>query len=288
MRNFNHHPGHPTRNGRAGTLWLAACSSVLAGAFPLGRTLAADPTGQKPASGGDRQATPQVALEETRMALAKWIETQQIISREELEWQQGREILVGRLELVKQEIALLEAKLGEATSALAKGEEKRAALAATDQELAGQQARLALAATGLEDRVKFLLGSLPGPLREKLAPLAGRMPEKPAETKVSAAERFQNVIGILNEIDKANSEISVAYEVRTLSNGKRSEVQALYVGLGQAYYVSASGEAGIGRPASDGWAWEQADALGDDVRRALEIFQGKHTPAFVPLPARIQ
>src|SRR5207247_937779 len=37
-------------------------------------------------------------LEETRLTMGKWIETQQMISKESKDWQQGKEILLGRLE----------------------------------------------------------------------------------------------------------------------------------------------------------------------------------------------
>ena len=114
------------------------------------------------------------------------------------------------------------------------------------------------------------------------------MPADPATTRVSAAERFQNVLVILNGVNKANQEITVSYEVQTLADGRPSEVKAIYVGLAQAYYVSASGGAGIGRPTADGWKWESSQLIGGDVLMALEILEGKHTPAFVPLPVRIQ
>ena len=49
-------------------------------------------------------------LEETRLTMDKWLETQQIISKERKDWQQGKEILLGRLELVKKEVATIEEK----------------------------------------------------------------------------------------------------------------------------------------------------------------------------------
>ena len=66
------------------------------------------------------------------------------------------------------------------------------------------------------------------------------------------------------------------------------EVKVLYVGLAQAYYVSARGEAGVGRPSEDGWKWEPLKKGSREVLAAQEIFQGKQTPAFVPLPVKIQ
>jgi hypothetical protein len=114
------------------------------------------------------------------------------------------------------------------------------------------------------------------------------MPEDAAKTRVSAAERFQNVLGILNELNKANNDISVNVEVRDLGDGKKSEVQAIYIGLTQAYYISARGEAGIGRPTPDGWKWEPSKAISREVLAALEIIQGKQSPAFVPLPVKLK
>jgi hypothetical protein len=129
---------------------------------------------------------------------------------------------------------------------------------------------------------------VPAPLQEKLQPLFQRLPEDPVNTKVAVAERFQNVLGILNEINKSNNEITVGFEVRTLADGRPSEVQSLYVGLAQGYYLSARGEAGIGRPTVDGWSWVSSKAVAPDVLMALEILQGKQTPAFVPLPVKMQ
>lgn len=247
-------------------------------------------------SGTDAQ-TPQdsssnaTTLEETRLTLGKWIETQQIISKERTEWQQGKEILLGRLELVKAEIASLEEKIAQAQSSVDDANTRRDALLAENKALKSTGTQLAEAVTRMEVEARRLFKTLPEPIQTKLQPLYQRMPEDPATTKVSAAERFQNVLGILNELNKANNEITVNYEVRTLADGKRSEVKAIYVGLAQAYYVSARGEAGIGRPpqaGEDGWAWQASPAAANDVVMALEILEGKHTPAFVPLPVKLQ
>lgn len=227
-------------------------------------------------------------LEETRVTMSKWIETQQIISKERKEWQQGREILAGRLELVKQEVLEAEGKIKQAEAAVAESEKKKQELFAENDRLKAAAAQLVAAVSGMENEVKRLHKKLPEPVQTKLQPLFQRIPSDPATTKVSIAERFQNVLGILNEVNKQNSEIAVNYEVRTLSDGKPAEVKVIYVGLAQAYYVSAKGEAGIGRPSEDGWKWEPSKAIAADVLQAIEIIQGKHSPAFVPLPVKLQ
>jgi hypothetical protein len=259
------------------TLALTAVASLVC--------VAAGPAGQ--ARGGDgEQATP--SLEEARLTLGKWIETQQIISRERKEWQQGKEILLGRLELIRQEVAALKEKIAQASSGAAEVEGKRAELLAEHERVEAANARLHALVSVMEGEVRRIARSLPDPTRARVQMLLQRMPEDPASTTVSAPERFQNVLGFLNELNKANNEINVSYEVRQMADGRPAEVRVLYVGLAQAYYVGASGEAGIGRPTPEGWQWEPSKAIAGEVLTALEIIQGKHTPAFVPLPARVQ
>ena len=238
--------------------------------------------------GGAQSTTAPGTLEETRLALGKWIETQQIISRERNDWQQSKEVLLGRLEVVKQEIELLEKKIDEAEDAVADADRKEYQLLAQNSVLEDVGRQLTEAVTGMEAEVRAMFPALPEPIQTKLQPLHQRIPSDPTNTRVSVAERFQNVLGILNELNKANNEITVSYEVHTLGDGRPSEVKAIYVGLAQAYYVSGGGEAGIGRPTSEGWKWEPSSAAADDILIALEILEGKHTPAFVPLPVRVQ
>ena len=249
--------------------------------------LAALAAGQDAASGGDAAATTPT-LEETRLSLGKWIETQQIISRERNDWQQGREILQDRVALVKKEVTTLQEGIAQAQSGVHDSEAKRDELRAENEQLKAASAQLVTAVQGMEAEIRRLYPSLPDPIQIRLQPLFQRIPAEGVETHVSAAERFQNVLGILNELNKANNDIAVSYEVRTMADGRTAEVKVIYVGLAQAYYVSARGEAGIGRPSADGWVWEPAPAVAADVLSALEILQGKQSPAFVPLPVKLQ
>lgn len=228
------------------------------------------------------------SLDDTREILGKWIETQQIISQERAEWQQAREMLTARAELIKAEIASLEEKIVQAQASVDEANRKRDAALAENAALKEVGGQLTAAVTRMEGEVRRLFKVLPEPLQTRLVPLSQRIPEDAATTRVSSAERFQNVLGILNEVNKANNEITVSYEVHNLASGKPSEVQAIYVGLAQAYFVAGSGEAGIGRPDAEGWTWEPSKAIGRDVLTALEIIQGKHPPQFVGLPLKMQ
>ena len=228
------------------------------------------------------------SLEETRLTLSKWIETQQIISKERNDWQQGKEILQSRIELVGKEVGVLNEKITQSQAAVVESNTKRDQLIAENDLLKSSTAQLANAVTVMEEQVRKLSKLMPEPVAARLLPLLQRIPADPTNTRVSTAERFQNVLGILTELNKVNSELAVTYEIKTLADGSSSEVQVLYIGLAQAYYISPRGEGGIGRPTEDGWKWEPAPATSNSILKALEIIQGKETPTFVPLPMKIQ
>ena len=237
----------------------------------------------------ESDATPKApTLEETRLTLSKWIETQQIISKERNDWQQGKEILEGRIDLVGKEVSVLKERIAQSEAAVAESDRKKQELVAQNDRLKETTGKLDAAVAEMEARIRSLARLMPQPVAAKLQPLLQRIPADGAPSRVSTAERFQNVLGILNELNRANSEITVAYEVRTLADGSSSEVQVIYVGLAQAYYISPRGEAGIGRPSEDGWKWAPAPEAAGSILLALEIIQGKHSPSFVPVPVDIR
>jgi hypothetical protein len=227
-------------------------------------------------------------LEELRLTMDKWIETQQIISKERKDWQQGKEIILNRTELVKKEISFLEEKIKQAQDGVTGANSKRAELESENETLKVTAQQLTDSVAIVEDRIRSMHKLLPEPVKERLLPLYQRVPEDSSKTRVSIAERYQNALGILNELNKANNEITVTYEVRTLAGDKPAEVKTVYVGLGQAYYVSAGGEAGIGRPAESGWAWEPSKSVSREILGVLDILSGKQSPAFVRLPVKME
>lgn len=189
---------------------------------------------------------------------------------------------------MQQELAALEERIAQAEASAAEVDAQRGELTAENQRLQDISGRLTQAVTGLERQLPPLFNATPEPIRPQLEVLYRRIPEDAATTRVSVAERYQNVLGILSLLGKANHEITTGYEVRKLADGSSVEVQALYVGLAQAYYVSARGDAGAGHPTPEGWRWEPSTAIAGDVLESLEILQGKQTPAFVSLPVKLQ
>jgi hypothetical protein len=229
-------------------------------------------------------ATPEGA----RASLAKWVEAQQLIAKEKQDWQQGQQILQSRIEAVNGEIAALSERLAESRRNAAESNGKRAHDVAENEAMQRAGSEMSSRVTGLEAGLRTLEARLPEPLLQKVKPLFDRMPADAQATSVSLAERYQNVVGILNEVGKFNNDITMVTEVRTLSDGKPAEVRTVYVGLAQAYFVSPKGDAGIGSPGATGWDWVPAREIAPQIDETVEMLQNKAKPRFVSLPVKVQ
>jgi hypothetical protein len=228
-------------------------------------------------------------IDGVRDTMGKWVETRRVISKERQEWVLGREMLDERIKLVEREIASLREKIDQARTNIDEADTKRAELTEDNDRLKSAGAWLTDVTTDLEARTAALNRQLPDPIRERIKPLSQRLPDDPNETKLSLSQRFQNVIGILNEINKFNRGIEVTSEVRTLADGSVAEVTALYVGLGQAYYTGANRTvAGVGRPGQDGWVWQPSGDAAAAVADAVAILKNEQVASFVPLPITVQ
>jgi hypothetical protein len=158
-----------------------------------------------------------------------------------------------------------------------------------NERLKSSSAALVDLASKLEQRTLALLARSPEPIRERVKPLSQRLPKAGEPAKESLSARFQNVVGILNELNKFHREITVTSEVRTLGDGRSAEVTVIYVGASIAFYASADGKAaGVGTSTAEGWNWSSADALAPDVNKAIAILKNETVAEFVQLPLRVQ
>lgn len=227
-------------------------------------------------------------IDNTRSALEKWVETRRIISREKRDWKVGKEMLEERISLVQREIDSLREKITEAEKSITEADKKRADLVAENEKLKEASAALGDTAGRLETRTQALLEKLPDPIVQRVKPLSQRLPEDPARTELTLSERFQNVVGILNEINKFDMDITIVSEVRSFEDGTSAEVTAMYVGLGQGYYVGGDDRiAGRGTATADGWTWTPVNDAAGRIRKAIAVTRNEQVATFVQLPVVI-
>jgi hypothetical protein len=226
---------------------------------------------------------------EGRAALEKWVETKRLICKESQDWRAERALLEDRIQLVRRETETLKEAATQVSSGIGEADQKLAASTAKIDELKAATAGLGLDIVRLEAGVLTLLGRAPTPIIERVKPLSQRIPKPGAETRMGLSERFQNVIGILNEVNKFSREITVASEVRDQPDGGKAEVTVLYLGIARAYYCNAaSGLAGIGRPGPAGWVWEPHKGLAQAVVDTIAIYRNEKPAGYVLLPGAAQ
>jgi chromosome segregation ATPase len=225
-------------------------------------------------------------LAERRAALEKWMDTRRMISAERQDWRVARELLQDRADALRRDVDAWREKIGQVAQEIATAERESTELEAKRTALQEGVAGVAETLARLERELRATLARCPAPLQERVKLLSERLPDDSANTKASLGERAQNVVGILNEIDKFAREITVSSEVRELADGSSAEVTVLYVGLGQAYYCNAMrGVAGIGRPGAAGWEWEPRNEIVEAVAAAVAVYRNERPAAYVVLPA---
>lgn len=225
---------------------------------------------------------------ETRSTLEKWVETRQLISRTRADWLNSKEMLQQNAQLFERELQAVREQSAKLTTNNSQIDKERREAESAKQAAEESLGRARLFASEFETQVRALVPSFPAPLQEALKPLLLRIPTD-ANTKMTSAERMQVLVGILNEVDKFNSAISVFNEKQRNAKGEEMAVETVYVGLGAAYFANEAGDfAGLGSPGANGWEWQMRNDLGPSVREVIRIYRNEHPAQFVSLPAVIR
>ncbi len=229
-------------------------------------------------------------FEEARTHIEKWVQTRQLIARRDADWRVERENIGQSVGLLQREIDLLKEAIdkSEQVDSEADAEKKRITLSLEDLKKANKVVDAAL--WGMERQALALMTSFPDPLKDRTSNVRSRIPLKKEDLRGrSAAERMQNVVAMLNEADRFNSAITLAIEVRKDAEGKDRQVQALYLGLGHAYYADQGGSfAGVGVPGAEGWTWTVNAELGSTIRKVIDIYENERKAKFIAIPVNIQ
>jgi len=229
-------------------------------------------------------------FEEARTHIEKWVQTRQLIARRDADWRVERQNIGQSVGLLQREIDLLKEAIdkSEQVDSEADAEKKRITLSLEDLKKANKVVDAAL--WGMERQALALMTSFPDPLKDRTSNVRSRIPLKKEDLRGrSAAERMQNVVAMLNEADRFNSAITLAIEVRKDAEGKDRQVQALYLGLGHAYYADQSGSfAGVGVPGAEGWTWTVNAELGSTIRKVIDIYENERKAEFIAIPVNIQ
>lgn len=233
-------------------------------------------------------ALSETKFEGARATLEKWAETRQLFSREKADWGFDKEALEQQIALLEKEQQLLKEQIAKAEATATQADKERERLIEENEALSAASGTIRASLVVLEKRLLELSKTFPPPLMERIEPLFKRLPTNPALTKLSLAERMQNIIGIMSEVDKFNGMITVVSEVKRSPAGADVQVKTMYLGLGAGFFVDTAGRfAGLGTPTADGWQWRTRNDLADRIAKAIFIYENASAAAFVSLPVTI-
>lgn len=225
-------------------------------------------------------------LETTREALHQWVETRRAISAERTRWQEEQAVLQQSVEWMEMELQMLADEIREAEETAGEADARRQELAAESERLDGRAERVQRQLGLIEREVQELARIFPTVLLSRVQPLLDRLERV---DDAALAQRAQNVVALLNEANKFNRTVTLAWEVRPLPGGGQAEVQTLYLGLAQAYFVNDTGTfAGYGQPGAEGWEWSTELELARAVARAVAVYSNDRTPEFISLPVQVR
>lgn len=217
------------------------------------------------------------AIVELREAISKLVDVQTLESKERHDWEVQQRTLGELLELHRRELALLEEELAEAGATAPAHEEQTAELKAGIKELKEARSLAAEAVVRNLPRLIRLAAQFPQPLQletqGELADLAAFQPvDEPRDALLS-------MLSVIDKAEQFNRRFTRSTEVH-----EGSEVQVLYLGLAQAYYLDRGDKAGIGRPGPEGWRWKSDPDIRNALQAAFDILDKKRAPAVVTLP----
>ena len=229
-------------------------------------------------------------FDQARAYVEKWVQTKQLIAKRKADWRVGQENIKQSIGLLKKEIALLDKEIAQTNDIDTEAdlEKKRVSLSLEDLKKSNKVVGDAL--WNMERKVLGIISRFPEPLKDRTTAVRTRIPLKIEDLRNnSAAERMQNIIAILNEADRFNSAITMAVELRKYADGNERQVQVIYLGLGQAYFVDQNNTiAGRGVPGSEGWIWSFNNGLAPKIRKIIGIYENGLPAEFVSIPVEIK
>ncbi|MDQ8182869.1 DUF3450 family protein [Pelagicoccus sp. SDUM812005] len=227
-------------------------------------------------------------LKETRSTLKLWVELKKLVSEEKNKWVVEKQSLNESINLLKDEIEKIEEAIIEYEAEASSADKVREELVAEENELKQASAIVKNTIVDLEAETLDIVKYLPATLQDKVAILTQRIPKTKREMEASTlSARVMNVIAILTEVEKFNSQLTVVNEIREIK-GERVRVDTLYVGLAVAYYVDGTkSEAGYMVPAKGEWKRFEDNTLAADIADAVAMQKREATVRFVDLPITI-
>lgn len=225
------------------------------------------------------------SIDSVQKSAADWAKIRSETVRLETEWKLRRELMGSTITALQERFKFLETNK-DALMAKTAGDRKTLTdLAAKQEEAAKSMDAVGEKLGQINQRLIQLLPSLPPRLAQAL-----ELPYRSlADTSISAGERTQLMVRILNRCAQFNKTITFAEEVMNPENEATPRMmEVLYWGLSHGYALDRStGKAYLGQPSAKGWAWDPAAGETEHISRLIAVYKDQADPDFVETSARV-
>lgn len=230
----------------------------------------------------------QTDIKATKTAIEQWAKTNRIISEEKAEWEADKESIQMTLELYRDQIKNLEAKIETLQASTTSDDEKKRSLNVAIAKQKQINAITTERVAGIETAVLALAEKFPSKLQSDLSQTLDTIPRDPESANQQAGVRLRNAIYILQEADKFDSNIQETSE--TLVDGsEKFQVTVLYWGLSLGFYVDdARTRGGVIKLTPDGWQKQENNKMAPTIGRLIDVYRQTTDPEFVTIPITIE
>lgn len=211
---------------------------------------------------------------ESKERIREWVRVETVLSHEFAEWENEKNQLNYQMELLSQEYKLLEERLSGSEQLIEKGMQRRLDLIQSEKDLETQESSLLQEVDLMERYIQTMFDRLPPCLKEKVDVHVRKISLLTDEAGTLSA-RWQNVFHVLMAVWDFDSKMTCVREIMPQADGQLAEVEVLYAGLSQAWYVGVN-NAGSGYPGEHGWQWTHDPSLTDEVRQAIQIVNAQN------------
>ena len=235
---------------------------------------------QELVSEGDTiKVSPSAVLQEK---VRQWVDVQKQRSEEASRWQEQQQQLAALNELRRTEIKQIDTLIAAAGQRLEEATTQQRKLQEEQAELSNRRSFLLDNITELEKAMRECIARFPQPLRKKVEDAIYRL-DNPEDDR-PLQDRYRDVLAILAASIAFDNAITVTREIREVE-GKRIELETIYLGLTRAWYVGRGDKiAGHGKATNEGWQWQPDNSISGQVRRAIDIYRKERSPGYVKLP----
>lgn len=218
--------------------------------------------------------------------MQQWLAIEQQREQMRLSWQEEKQVLSQRLELLNAESSGLNKHLNKHSGLKTKAQQKREELASEQNTLEARQQQLKGSLASANRHVKSILPRLPAPLAEHWQENLNKL----ALLEDHPSKRLDLYLDMYKSFDRFREKVTLHQALMPIAGNGEQEilVDQIYLGVAKGWYLSRDGQyAGFGQAGSDQWQWQADNALASELQALIEAGKQPEKATILPLTVKL-